>query len=224
MSILVKFPSRERPDRFKRCIDDYFIKSRGRSVHYHATLDEDDPKLEEYLTICKQYSRILSYSISKSTGKIHAVNRDMDIIPFKWTILVLASDDMLCRTIGWDTIIIADMKTHFPNDDGVLHYNDGHTQRRINSMCILGRGYYDRFNYIYHPSYISLWCDNEFMVVSEKLGKSFYQDRVLFNHDHPAWTGESRDELLVRNERWYDVDKQNYDRRELINFDLPKSE
>ena len=80
-------------------------------------------------------------------------------------------------------------------------------------MCIMGRAYYNRFNYIYHPSYNSLFCDNEFQEVSRLLGKEYKSDLTLFKHEHPVWSGEQYDQLMTRNESFYQVDKRVYEQR-----------
>ena len=85
--------------------------------------------------------------------------------------------------LEWDVEIIEKM----PQDlDHVLFYNDGYCGSKLNTMCILGRKYYERFHYIYHPAYKSLWCDNEFMEVADMLGKQTYYNTCLFRHDHFA--------------------------------------
>ena len=62
----------------------------------------------------------------------------------------------------------------YPNTDGVLWFNDGNQGNRLNTLCILGKKYYERFNYIYHPDYTSLWADNEFMDVANLLNKQIF--------------------------------------------------
>ena len=105
------------------------------------------------------------------------------------------------------------MIKHFPDTDGCLWYNDGY-QDRICTLCIVGRKYYERFNYIYNPEYHSLFCDNEFTEVARSLGKIKYFDRVLFKHEHFANTNETkRDSLYDRNEALFNIDKQTFERR-----------
>ena len=104
-----------------------------------------------------------------SKTKIEACNADIKDVDFD--IVLLASDDMVPQVRGYDTIIKEAMEDYFPNTDGVLWFNDGYQSRAMNTLCILGKKYYDRFGYIYHPDYISLWCDNEFTVVANMLGR-----------------------------------------------------
>ena len=52
---------------------------------------------------------------------------------------------------GYDTVIKEKMTLHYADTDGVLWFNDGHQEKKLNTLCILGKKYYDRFGYIYHP-------------------------------------------------------------------------
>jgi hypothetical protein len=87
---------------------------------------------------------------------------------------------------GYDNIIRNNMKTHYPDTDGVLWFNDGYQGQNLNTLCILGRKYYQRFGYIYCPEYKSLWCDNEFMDQANLLGRQIYFHETIIKHEHPA--------------------------------------
>jgi hypothetical protein len=105
--------------------------------------------------------------------------------------------------------------------DRVLFFNDGYLGRKLNTMCIMGRKYYERFGYIYHPSYQSLWCDNEFMIVADKLDKQDYFDLCLFKHEHFSTNQAVKcDALMNHNQKFYHSDKRNFDKRQANNFDL----
>ena len=127
---------------------------------------------------------------------------------------------MICIKEGWDAQLIAEMKQHYPDTNGVLWHNDGTTKDKLNTLCILGHTYYKRFNYIYSPEYASLWSDNEFMEVSQKLNKVTYFEEVLFEHRHHAWGKAEKDSLYDRNDKYYTRDKEVYERRKARGFDL----
>ena len=136
-----------------------------------------------------------------------------------WDIVLLASDDMIPVVKGYDQIIRQDMSKHFSDTDGTLWYNDG-GQSDINTLCILGKKYFDRFGYIYHPAYTSLWCDNEFTKVSQKLNKVYRSQTTIIEHAHPVYKKTNYDPLYAKNESFYIADKQVFLDRESKNFDL----
>jgi hypothetical protein len=214
--ILVKLPSRQRPAKLKSTLQLYVSKSeRKNNVHYMITLDENDPTAtKEFVQSLKNIHPNINVILGQSTSKISACNRDMTSeIVENYDIFLLASDDMIPKIQGWDIKISDTMNSVFPCYDGVLHFNDGFCEKRLNTMCILGREYYKLFNYFYHPDYISLWCDNEFTDMSINLKKCYYENLVIFKHEHPANLKVSQDALYKKNESFFHQDKMTYERR-----------
>jgi hypothetical protein len=158
--------------------------------------------------------------IDSSPNKIHAINRNMDKAP-KWDIVVVMSDDMACQVKGFDEVIRRGFDVHEFTDqptgidlDQALWFFDG-WQHNICTLVVMGRTRYEKFGYLYHPDYISLWCDNEWTEVNEP--KKF--DQILFLHLHPAWKqGEPMDALYQRNEAYFQHDKATYERRKAEGF------
>jgi hypothetical protein len=161
-----------------------------------------------------------TYVFDISDSKIHAVNRDIDKIDFDWDIILLASDDMTPQVEGYDQIIKDKMKEFYSDTDGILWFNDGFQGEKLNTLCVLGKKYYERFNYIYHPDYKSCWSDNEFMEVGKILKKQTYIDSVIIKHEHPDWGYGSRDQIHTNNINDYQYDLGVYNRRKDINFEL----
>ena len=219
MRFLCKFPSRSRPGRFMEVFGLYRSMLSGKhDMKFVLSFDEDDismnnPRMRKWLDA---QSDCASSYFGKSKSKIEAVNADMDKAP-DYDILILASDDMIPVQHGYDDIIATDMQIHFPDLDGVLHYNDGVRGQQLNTLCIMGKPYYDRFGYIYHPDYTSVFCDNEFTEVSQMLGKAVYIDNLIVQH---KWMEQGKDALYQRNEdpAFYGKDYQVYAARKENNF------
>ncbi len=213
MKILVKIPSRSRPH---QCAERVMLMKSlqlTNDVKYIISIDRDDIRRTDYEILG---ARLV---IGDSKTKVEAYNRD---IPKKgFDIMIVSSDDMRCVKGGWDVIIQAAMKRNFPDTDGVLWFNDGHVGDKLNTFPILGRKYYERFGYVYHPDYTSLWCDNQFMEVANMLEKQVYSDQVLFDHAHPIWDATiPTDELYRRNESFFQQDKIVYESHKRNNFGL----
>ena len=219
MEILIKIPTRGRPEQFFSMIDLYmkYLTNKDKTS-FLITIDEDDETMNNEMV--KEYMEVygnshgveINYILGSSLNKIDAINRDLAVYTKEcnqiWDILVLASDDMLPVFEGYDGIIRRDMKDHFPDTDGVLYYPDGYTP--LNTFPILGKKYYERFNYIYNPVYKSFFCDNEFHEVANLLGKQYHSQLVMFSHEHPANTGRGWDELYQKNNSTWEEDKQTY--------------
>ena len=185
MKLLVKFPTRNRKNKFFKVLRQYQNLCEDLdNTYFLITLDNDDESMnssdvEDIFNTFKNVKVI--YGTSNS--KIHAVNRDIELVN-DWDIVLLASDDMTPKVKGYDNIIRNKMKEFYSDTDGILWFNDGHMGNKLNTLCILGKKYYDRFGYIYHPEYKSVWSDNEFMLVGNILGKQTYFEQVIFKYMH----------------------------------------
>lgn len=222
-TILFKFPARQRKDKLFETLDEYYrLMVNNKNFHFLISIDKDDTELNTTEVVQKlmRYPH-LNVRIGESNGKIDACNRDIDTFAFDWDIVVLVSDDMRPKMKGYDMMIRKGFKKHFPDFDGVLWHNDGHQGDRLNTLCILGKKYYDRFGYIYHPDYTSLYCDNEFTEVSKILDKVHYSPSCIIEHQHWAWGYGKMDELYQENEKHIHKDKEVFERRKKENFDLP---
>ncbi len=213
MKILFKITSRSRVNKFLETLDNIesFASSECEYLNV-ATLDLDDQWMPKDF---KRHKNTLYYW-GYSKNKIDAINRDMNYIEYDWDILVNVSDDMRFIKKDFDKEIIA----AFNDIDQFIHYNDGNQKSNVSTMSIMGRKYYERFNYIYHPDYISLWCDKEATEVAQALGKYKYMgdDNILFKHYHPAWGLANYDEQYKKTESFEAVDKQTYLRRKEAGF------
>jgi hypothetical protein len=220
--ILIKLTSRSRPDKFFRALDNININARTEDWKIIATLDKDDTTMfhSDIVEKMDSYPK-LEYYWGHSKNKIDAINRDMDK-GGEWDILINLSDDQIFTEEGFDEIIMNDMAKYFPDGDGFLHYNDGNQRDNVPTMSIMGRKYYERFHYIYNPSYESVWCDVESKLVAQYLERWVYIDRVIFKHLHPAWHLAEWDAQYKKTEApdvWM-RDETNFNLRKAKNFYL----
>ncbi len=219
MKLVIKFPTRGRSSKFLLTLKKHIDYLDDKSTQIIVTCDNDDedmkqPHIKEVLS---NYSNVKIF-FGDNKSKIEAINANLTGINFD--IVLLASDDMIPVKKGFDTIIKESMEKHYPDTDGVLWFNDGYQGKKLNTLSILGKKYYERFNYIYHPEYISVWCDNEFMSVGNILGKQTYFDEVIIQHQHPDWGFGNRDGIHTLNSRNERHDRELYNKRKKINFEL----
>jgi hypothetical protein len=222
--ILIQFPTRQRPDKFIHVAKKYIDYLHDKQNYImHISCDVDDFSMNNSLMIDKVYSLApngkIFLSFNENCNKIEAVNAG--ISDFDFDIILLASDDMIPRERGYDNIIRKYFGLYFPDFDGVVHFDDGHQHDRLNTLSILGKRYYDRFKYIYHSSYVSLWADNEFDEVSRILGKHQYIEQMIIKHEHPgANASVENDDLYLKNNSFELADRRNYQQRKAMNFNL----
>jgi hypothetical protein len=220
IDLLIKYPTRSRPDLFKKIITEYVSKLSGKlKVKFIVSMDSDDQSCNnndmlEFLNYMK--SKIdLDYYYGKSNNKIEACNRD---VPSEgWKICLLVSDDMTPRVQGFDKIIMDDMCKYFPDFDGALNYNcGGHAFPKVMVLSVIGNPYYKRFNYIYHPDYTSLFCDEEQTDIARSLNKIVDINHKIITHD---WNN-IKDDLRKHTEKYYQSDKIIFENRKIKGFPI----
>lgn len=218
MRILYKYTTRSRRSNFLRGYDSILNKIANREdYHILISVDKDDQSMSPLPVLDGNYT----FVVGNSKNKIDAINRDLNEFDYDWDILINMSDDMIFTKKGFDDIIRAEFYNDF---NQYLHFNDGNQKCNVCTMHIVGRNYYDRFKYIYHPDYISLWCDVENDIVAKQRGCYKYMgDNIkLFRHLHPAWGLAPQDALSIKTEDralWV-ADEITFNKRKIKNFGL----
>lgn len=219
--ILIQFPTRERPKKFFEYLTCYVdLLENKEDFLIHVSCDTDDITMNN----ARVKERVFHYpntiiTFNDNKTKIEAVNAGVSERDFN--IIILASDDMIPQVKGYDTIIRNAFKEHFPDGDGVLHFNDGFQGEKLNTLSIMTRKYYDRFGYLYNPIYKSFYPDNEFDDISRILNKRVYIDEVIIRHEHPGNVSEVVfDDLYKRNHSFVKEDKATYNARKAIQYGL----
>jgi hypothetical protein len=216
--ILFKLATRSRPQKAKKAIENIIMLCNSMNYTILVSIDEDDESMFGF----SYPDDNVFISRGTSKNKIDAINRDMDIFE-GWDILINTSDDMVFEIKGFDNIIRQDFKGNF---DQVIHYSDGYQKGNLMTMSIMGVNYYKRFGYIYHPDYVSLWCDMEATEVAKMLSKYEYKgdQKVLFTHRHPAW-GLSEFDAQYQKTEAQNVNQKDYEtylKRKSKLFNLPE--
>jgi len=190
MKILIKMPTRGRPEKFFKLLDICIQKfSKDNTYQILVSCDVDDLSMNDNDVRNKLDSyNSLSYFFSPRGSKIEACNRDIEKANY-WDVVILLSDDMMIVADNWDKYISDGFAEYFPDTDGVIWLFDGHRDD-INTLCILGNLYYKRFGYIYHTDYKSFYCDNEFTNVANILNKQqkYKWPEIIIEHQHYSFS------------------------------------
>lgn len=203
--ILYNFASRSRPDKFIRAVANIQAITQ-QPYKILAKLDLDDESMQQFQGKLPH----IDVAWGWSANKIEAINRN---IPEEgWDILVNMSDDMELHGNFSEVV-----REHCDLDT-FLHIPDQYAQHHLCTLSIIGRDYYMRDRYIYHPSYYSLWCDNEAQTVAQNRGcYKFLDIRGLIVHKHYAPGLTTKDALYIRNDT-YSTDANNFRSRLAAGF------
>jgi hypothetical protein len=188
------------------------------------TLDDNDytvnnPEFKEWID--QNFFIEMHSFYGKSKNKIDAINRDLERFT-NWDILVNVSDDQVFTIKGFDEII----KNYFYFNEGTdlfLHFRDVNHPLpgdELSTLSIIGRDYFNRDGYIYHPSYKSVWCDNEATVHAKQRNCYKFISEPIFDHLHPAYGKGQSDQLSRKTESpsLHKIDHSNFLKRQKQGF------
>jgi glycosyltransferase involved in cell wall biosynthesis len=204
-------PSRSRAIKSYNCVCNWHRHYSGRpeNLELIVSLDEDDPQLTMYL------ERYLSTDVivNKNKSSIEAINKAAEKSTGR--ILIVASDDSDLPP-SWNKDI---MNAVEGKSDFLLRVSDG-IQKRICTMPIMDRAYYNRFGYIYNPVYSHSWADAELTEVAYELGRIIVRNDIEFKHLHPEITKEEKDYVYLKNDATHDPGRVIFRERQRLNFGL----
>ena len=222
--LVIKFPTRNRPEKFKEVFSKYLTFLSGRhDVQFIITMDSDDAtmnndSIKEWISTRSKNANI-KWFYGDSKTKIEACNANMEEVD--GDVLLLASDDMVPVQMGYDEVIFKVFTHSYPNFDGAVKFWDGLRAKEDPLMTLTCMGFplYKKFGYIYNPEYVSLYCDNEQTQVCSALGKLVRCDICIVQHQ---WTADPFDTLHARNEnpKMYDVDSKTFETHKDNNFNI----
>jgi len=215
--LLIKIPTRSRPEQFFQILDIYYKNLSGQVPYtFVVSCDENDSAMNNPKVInkLKTYPNLFYY-FGQSNNKIEAYNADID--KHEFDIILVTSDDLEPIVKNYDLIIVENMLKYFPQFDGVLNFPDQIT-KELNTYPVIGKNYYKYFGYVYYPEYKSFCCDNELSNVSRIIKKEKLIDIQLMFHKHPGFGFAQRDDLYEKNNLAWDKDQATYKYRRKNNF------
>jgi len=166
---------------------------RTHDVEVIISLDADDPLLNKYL---KVFPKSL---VNKNRSAVDAINNAAKIATGE--IMIVLSDDTECPR-NWEMVV---NKACDGKEDFVLKTFDG-IQTWIVTMPILDRKYYNRYGYIYHPSYLHQFVDTHFTHVADVTKRIVWRNDILFPHRHKR----VMDEVYRRSDQTWNHGKKTY--------------
>jgi len=184
-------------------------------IEYILSLDGDDPELWNYSN--KFPTLNFSTFIHPNRSAIDAIN-----VVAQWyskyrgepgDFLIVISDDFECPE-GWakSLQIIMDGKI-----DWILKTDDG-IQDWVITLPIMDWVYFNRFGYVYHPSYKHAWCDTEMTLVAELVNRNTVSP-MKFKHNHYS-DGGVKDKIYERSDAWFEEGRNNFLQRGKTLFGL----
>lgn len=194
-------PTRSRPDKsaatiskwISRC-DDYW-----NNLEVIISRDKDDESKYDY-KFASAWTKLITVIESENKSAVDAINEGAKLAT--GDIFIVVSDDTDCP-MHWDKILLDAIGQ---SKDFVMKTDDG-IQKRIITMPIMDRIYYNRDGHIYDPEFSHSWCDTFLTEKAHKRGRVITRMDIKFPHNHYSVTGEQPDELYKRNDLTHDRDR-----------------
>lgn len=206
-------PTRSRPKKSFDTISKWMAFA-GQEVEVIISLDEDDPKLNEYYSA--YHASPATILVQKNRSAIDAVNKAASVA--SGNIMIVVSDDFDCPK-DWGSRLFLALRGR---RDFVLKTYDG-VQDYIVTLPILDQVYYKRYGYVYHPDYQHLFCDTEFTHVADVNRRLIVRNDITFLHRHHTVTKEKHDEVTKRAEATGRQGEKLYLQRCREKFGMPKN-
>lgn len=210
MNISILHPSWKRPELARKCYNEWMSKATyPEKVQYIlclSTKDDTSAYLRSFQGVPVQFIFYNDNGLVKQVNEaaLHATG----------DLLIAVSDDFGCPD-NWDALLEA--KLH-DKTDYIVKTQDG-LQPFIMTLPMMDRTYYERFGYIYHPSYSHMYGDQELADVGRLLGRTITLN-MEFPHRHYSTGQMKRDATNVQNDSFYKVDELTYRQRKNAAFNL----
>lgn len=212
MKVSILHPTRSRPQKSMHTITEWLrLAGSGVDIEIIVSIDDDDPHAHAYES---HYAGILIKN--KNRSAVDAINKAAE----KCTgdLIVVVSDDFACPK-GWNLTLERLMKGR---QNWLLKTFDG-MQKWVVTLPIMDRYYYERFGYVYHPSYLHMFCDTELSHVADVTRRLLIRNDINFIHNHYSVMKQAKDAVSLRADQTWNHGKKIYlDRLVKKRFDLPE--
>lgn len=215
MRIKIIHPTRNREDESFSTYVKWLSKAENTdTIDYILSVDIDDPiNYESFFgqaDIFRNNNKTAIQAINVAASYVY-LKSDEDYI------LVIVSDDTDCPE-HWDTILRTYLFSYCVNYDFVAKVDDG-LQATLITMPIMGKTYYERYGYVYHPDYKHMFCDQELTAVAIMTDK-YIKLPLTFNHLHYTTGKSAYDEVNRRNDATWGQGEALFNERLKTNFDI----
>jgi hypothetical protein len=217
LKITIIHPTRQRPERAYE-IYEHWIKNAHNPNNIEYILSVDTTDTSDYSKFSERtYLGGDQIIRNNNRSAVDAVNNAAKVS--NGDILIVVSDDFNCHK-RWDTNILraAQSKT-----DWLMKTQDK-TQPWIITLPIMDRAFYNRFGYIYYPSYSHKFVDTDLTSVGDLLKRTINAKHLLFEHKHYSTGKNAKDAVSEKADSTWNQGEKLYLERYSRNFDLNPEE
>lgn len=215
MVISLIHPSRGRADKSYRTTQRW-IQRAGCDVELIVSIDDEDKQRELYL---RQYSHsdpfVTKVISNPNDCVVQAANHAAK--ESKGNILIYVSDDFDCPDKWGEKIINATTGIH---PKWLLKVHDGYQPfyKDVLTIPIMDRSLYNELGYFFHPSYRSMFCDQDLYWTCKNMNVIVNAEHLVFQHEHYCNKMAPIDDTYRRSDLNWNSGKELYNLRKQQNF------
>lgn len=193
-----------------------WIDRAGCETELIVSIDDNDPQRDQYL---RQYShadlfktRIIS---NPNECVVEAANHAAK--ESRGSILVYLSDDFVCPQMWGKSILELTSKLQ---DKWLLKVDDGYQPfwKDVLTIPIMSRALYEDLGYLFHPSFRSMFCDQDLFWTCKNMGVIIDAPQFIFPHEHYCNKKAPIDDTYRRSDMNWNSGKELYNLRKQQNF------
>ena len=171
------------------------------NVVLYFGIDDDDQTRETALKIANAIPFVKVIPIHND-GKFIGINKIWNILAENCSeeIFGYIGDDMIFRTNGWDTKILAEFnETNLPNDKlKLVHCWDGFQGEKLTVNAFVHRKYYEIMGYFCRPEFLINYSDSWMMQSFKTFNRIKYLPDVYIEHNHWIFGRRPKDSTANR--------------------------
>lgn len=217
--MLIIVPSRGRPENIQRLFNVW-----PKSVDILVAVDEDDQKLDEYLSLRLPYP--LSMEVCEIVGprlRLGGILNELakSSAPY-YEYIGFMGDDHLPKTEGWEEEFSIELE-HL--GVGIVYGNDLLQGERLPTAAVMTSNIIQTLGYMSPPVLTHMYIDDAWLAWGRGIDSITYMPEVIIEHIHPAANKTAQDSGYEEANSYMQADKtqwESYVSRGLLEEDIQK--
>lgn len=209
----------------------------NRDLFWHDSMEAfftrcDHPESVEYILVVHEsnWAAYQAWHFVPAWGRFRAIcNRGENTMMSQGSCAVAAASgkllvgsmDDLFPPEHWDSLLLDALGRRLLDQPAVLHVSSGSpSDNTLFIPQILTKARLDQYGYALHPSYESMFSDNEFTEVAKRDGVVIEARHINFEHRHPMLGTAKMDAVYAEENRReaYEQGRVNYETRKTAGF------
>lgn len=193
-SIAIICPSKGRPHRFRQFAESAMsLAEVPERVNIILVLDHDETA--DYLSVSEDIAGVLLLRCPEKRSVPGLMDWGAKRAPCD--LIMAGSDDIICRTQGWDTALDDAM---WPDGLGCVYFNNGDGRDRVEHFAV-GKPWVDAVGYFMRPEFKHFCADQWVGDMSKAVGRAKWLSGVMFEHMHFKYKKAENDETYMSKRR-----------------------